>query len=114
MILSRVLGKDGADARTSGRIYVVVVQSVLMYGSDAWATTPHIGRVLVGLHHRVDRRLTGRKPQRGKDGRWVYPPPEESMEEVGLQEVYTYVSIRQNKVAHFIANIPIMEPCLAT
>ena len=53
-LLSRVLGREGADARTLGRIYVVVVQVVLMYGSEMWVMTPHIGRVLGRFHHRVD------------------------------------------------------------
>ena len=43
--LSRVLVREGADARTSGIIYVVVVQAVLLYGSETWVMTPHIGRV---------------------------------------------------------------------
>ena len=46
--------------------------------------TPHIGRVLGGFHHRVDRRLTGRKPWREGYGRGGYPPMEEAMEEAGL------------------------------
>ena len=30
--LSRVLGKEGTDARTVGRIYMAVVQVVILYG----------------------------------------------------------------------------------
>ena len=40
---------------------------------------------------------------------WVYLPLAEEMEEAVLQEVYTYVSHLQNKVAQFIATSPIME-----
>ena len=53
---------------------------------------PHIGRVLGGFHHRVDRRLTGRQTWQGRDGVWTYPPLEDAMAEAGLQEVETYVS----------------------
>ena len=35
------------------------------------------------------------------------------MSEVGLQEVETYVSRRQNTVAQYIATWPMMELCLA-
>ena len=55
--MSSVLSREGADARTSGRIYVAVVNVVLLYGLETWVTTPHIGRVLVGLHHRVASRV---------------------------------------------------------
>ena len=79
----------GLDARTSGQIYLVVVQLVMLYGSYMWVVTPHIGRVLVGFQHRVARKLMGRQPWRGRDGVWVYPPLEDAMAEAGLQDVET-------------------------
>ena len=66
-----MLSREGADDRTSGQIYLTVAQSVMLYKSDTWVTTPHIGRVLGGFHHRVARRMTGRQPWRGRDGVWV-------------------------------------------
>ena len=58
--LTRVLIREGADAWTSCQIYLTVVQLVLLYGSETWVMKPHIGRVLVRFHHRVERRMTGR------------------------------------------------------
>ena len=69
--ITRVLSREGADARTSGQIYLTVTQSVMLYKSDTWVKTPHIGRVLGGFHHRVARRMTGRQPWRGRDVVWV-------------------------------------------
>ena len=69
-------------------------------------------RVLGGFQHRESRRLTGRKPQKGRDGGWVYPPLEDAKAEAGLQEVETYISRRQNTVAQYIATRPIMDLCL--
>ena len=40
---------------------------------------------------------------------WVYTTLTEAMEEMGLQEVETYVSRSQNTVAQFIATSPIVE-----
>ena len=108
----RVLSREGADAWTLGRIYVAVVQVVMIYGSEKWVTTPHIGRVLGGFHHRVDHRLTGRQTQRGRDGGWVYTPMEDAMEEAGLLEVENYVSRHQNTVTQFIATRTILDLCL--
>ena len=65
--------QGGADARTSGQIYLAVVQSVLLYRSKTWVMTPQIGRVLGVFHHWVVRRLTGRQPWQGRDRVWVYP-----------------------------------------
>ena len=63
--LTRVLGREGEDARTSGIFYVEVVQVVLLYGLKTWLMSPRIGRTLGGFHHRVSRRMTRRKPRRG-------------------------------------------------
>ena len=57
--LSWVLSREEVDSRTLGHIYLVVVQSVLLYGSKKWVLTPRIQRVLGGFHHRVARMLTG-------------------------------------------------------
>ena len=111
--LTRVSSREGADARTSGQIYLAVVHLVMLYRSDTWVMTPHIGRVWGISHHRVSHRLTGRQTWKGRDGLWVYLPLEDAMAEAGLQEVETYVSCLQNIVAQFISTRPIMDLCLA-
>ena len=91
--LTRVLSREGADARTLCQIYLAVVKLVIIYRSETWVMTPCIGRVLGGFHCRVALRLTGRKPRRGRDGVWFYPPLEDTMAGAGLQDVETYVSL---------------------
>ena len=39
-LLSRVLVREGVDARTPGRIYMVVVQAVMLYGLETWVYSP--------------------------------------------------------------------------
>ena len=95
-------------------LYVAIVQAVLLYGSKTWGVPPYIGRTLCGFRHRVACRLTVWKPQRGLDGRWVYPLLVEVIAESGLQEVETYISCCQNTVALYIATKPIMTLCLVT
>ena len=112
MWLTWVLIRKGADARTPGQIYLVVVQAVLLYGSDTWVLTPHMQRVLGGFHHRVARRMTRQQPQKVRDGGLVYLPMEDETSEAGLQEVETYVSHHQDTVSQYIATRPIMDLCL--
>ena len=73
----------------------MVMQSVLLYGSEKWVMYPRIGKTLVGFHHWMARRLTGQKPKRRLDGTWDYPHPPlaEAMAEAGIQEVETYLSV---------------------
>ena len=44
---------------------------------------------------------------------WTYPPVEDVMAEMGIQEVETYVSRNQKIVTQFIVTRPIMDLCLA-
>ena len=57
--LNRLLIREGADDRTSGQIYLAVVQSVLLYNSDTWVLTRRMQRVIGGFHHRVAHRMSG-------------------------------------------------------
>ena len=108
-----MLIREVEDTQTLIQIYLAVLQSVLLYGSETWFLTPCMQRVLGGFHHKVARRLTGRQLRKGRDGGCVYPPLEDDMEGSGLQEVDTYVSFCQNTVAQYIATRPIMDLCLA-
>ena len=84
-----MLRRKVTDARTLGVIYIAVVQAVMLYGSEMWVMKPRIGRVWGRFHHRVDRRLTGRQPCRGRYGGWLYPPLLDAIAEAVLQEVET-------------------------
>ena len=82
--LTRILSTEGADARTSGQIYLALVQFFMLYRSDTWVLTPRMKRVPDGFHHRVARRLAGRQPWRGRDGGLFYPLMEYAMAEAVL------------------------------
>ena len=60
--LTGMLGREGVDARTSGQIYLAVLQLVMLYRSATWVVIPLIGRILGEFLQRVARRLTGRQP----------------------------------------------------
>ena len=47
--LSRILVKKGADACMPGTFYKAVVQVVLLFGSETWVLTPHMGQNLGGF-----------------------------------------------------------------
>ena len=70
MVLIRV----SVDAWTLGRIYVTVVQVVLLYDSETRVTTPIIGRLLGGFHQGVTNSMTGQQLRIGRGGGWMYYP----------------------------------------
>ena len=74
-----MLGREGADDRTLGRIYMAVVQSVFLYGLETLVITPRIGRDLGGFQHTLSLRLMISQLWRKFYGRWIYPPLVEEM-----------------------------------
>ena len=60
---------------------------------------------------RVARRLTGRIPRRGRDGKWVYLSLAGVTKEVGVVRARTSVLRRKNTVVQFIATRPILGLC---
>jgi hypothetical protein len=113
--ISRVLTREGADTRVSGMFYKAVVQSVLLYGCETWTVTAQVLKVLEGFHHRVARRLSGKRPYYlpGED-RWVYPPIAEALAGASLYPIARYVSVRQNTLAEQVATRPILALCKET
>jgi hypothetical protein len=110
--VSRVLTREGADSRVCGMFYKAVVQSILLYGCETWNITSQVLSVLEGFHHRVARRLSGKRPfYLPREDQWVYPPIEEALEAASLYPIKHYISVRQNTLAENVATRPILDLC---
>ena len=110
--VSRVLAREGADAKIAGMFYKAVVQSVLLYGSESWVVTPAVLKVLNSFHHRMARRLSGKQPRYlPRENRWEYPPIEEALEVAGLYTMDHYIEVRRNTLVRNISTRPILELC---
>ena len=109
--LARVLGREGADPKVSRNFYTAVTQQVLLFGAEMWVLTRKMESALDAFQVRVARKLTGRKPRRGRDRRWFYLSLAGAMRETGIVRIWTSILWRQNTVAQFIATRPIMGLC---
>ena len=107
--MSRILGREGADAKISGTFYVAVVKQVLLTGSETWVVTPRILKALEGFHHRAARRISRKMPRRRPDGSWHYPPLAGALRDAGLAPISEYVARRQGTIAQYIALRPIFD-----
>ena len=67
--LTQILCRKWAGKRISGTFLKAVVQQVLLFGAGAWVLTPRIERALYSFMHGAARRITGRQPRRGWDGK---------------------------------------------
>ena len=71
--MQRILSREGANKRASGNFFKAVVQQVLLFGAETWVVSPRMERAPSFFIHGAARRITGRQPQRGWDGKWFYP-----------------------------------------
>ena len=70
-----------------------------------------MGRALESFQHRFTRRITGIHPKRRGDGGWEYPSLDIEMEEVGFEDMASYVLKRHNMVTQYITTRPILNLC---
>ena len=107
-------GREGVDLKVSGSFYTSVTQQVLLFGAKTWVLTKKMESALDAFQGRVARRLTGRQPQRGRDGGWFYPSLAGALKEAGVARIRTSILRRLNTVAQFIATRPILGLCEVT
>ena len=91
-----------------------MVKQVLLFGAETWVVTPRIERAFASFMHGAARRITGRQPRRGWDGKWFYPSLEGAMKEAGFKDIRTLINNRQNTVAQYIATRPLLDLCEGT
>ena len=73
--LARILGREGADLKVTHSFYTAVTQQVLLFGAESCVLAKRMESDLEAFQGRVAHRLAGQMPRRGRDGKWVYPPP---------------------------------------
>ena len=108
---SAILNSGGMNKRVAGYFYKVVVQTVLLYGSESWVISKRQLRVLESFHRRVARYLCRRHTRRREDGTWEYPSSKEVLEEAGLQSIQEYIHRRRDTIFRYIRNRPIYITC---
>jgi hypothetical protein len=111
--VSRVLTRDGATAKTKGKFYLAVVQSVLLYGSETWVLSEKMRRMLEGFHNRCARQMTRQfiHPDLENEGEWIHPPTATTLEAAGLLPLMTYVKKPKAAILVFAETRAIYRKC---
>ena len=108
------MGQEGTYTWTLGNFYVAVVQVILLFGLETWVVTPNIKRISGRFYHSLARPILEKMPLQRMEGMWEYPTLGGATRAAGIEGIKTYISRRQNTVAQYIANLPIMDICLDT
>ena len=98
--LSRVLKGEGASVRYQSQIYLIVISTVLLYGSETWVVTYQMRRVLEAFHHGCARHITQKyihwvSDGEGGDEFWVYPSTAMVLKEACLKPIMDYITERR-------------------
>ena len=110
--ISRVCRSENVPPKTAASFYTAVIQSVLLFGSEAWCLSETTLKELRGFHITAAYRMAKvHKPRKDEDGVWTYPSSKDVLEEVGLLTIDEYIERRRNKVADYAATRPVLALC---
>jgi ribonucleotide reductase beta subunit family protein with ferritin-like domain len=91
--------------------YKVIVQCVLLYGSESWELTKYMIGKLNSFHHMYARFITGRHIQQvGEE--WIYPNTEETLKQANLLTIQEYLNKRRKTVQNYVLTTNIFQECL--
>jgi hypothetical protein len=109
--LGKLLAREDANPIAMGIFYKVIVQSVLLYGSESWVITKSKMVQLRSFHRRCARHITRTHIRQEEDGTWIHPSSEGVLEEAGLCTIEEYIQKRRDTVEAFAQFRPLYEAC---
>ena len=107
--ISNLITREGVDSVVGGRIYIVAVLAVLLYGSESWVWTWSMLNTIHGYHHRACQRLADKKPIRQQNDTYWYCPTDEAMKIYKLSPTQVYIVKRRQMVLAYIVKRPIYK-----
>jgi hypothetical protein len=113
--ISKVLKREGA----SKKFYLVIVSTVLLYGSDTWVVTRRMEELLTSFHSRCLRHITKRfiRCTDSEHDIWVTPSMTGVLEEaalLNLRPAMCYVLARRTGMLGYATTRLIYQRCRAT
>jgi hypothetical protein len=118
--VSKVLRREGASMKSFARFYLVIVSTVLLYGSATWVVTRRMEELLKGFHNRCLRHITRRQIRCTDEERNVWVTPSMTLVlacalQLNLHPVMYYVRQRRaGLLSRYVIRRPIYQQCLAS
>ncbi len=110
--VGQVLRKENVAPHVAAKFYKIVVQSVLLYGSETWNLTQTVLAWLEGFHICAPNGMARKKkPCKGLFGNLINPSTKDVLEECGLHPVKDYIDTRRSIIVMYVVNRPILREC---
>jgi hypothetical protein len=88
-------------------------QSILLFGSETWNSSPVSLKVLKGFHIRAAWHMVGKRLMKLHDGTWMYPNSVDVLNGIGLKTIAHYIAVHWQHRANYIVNKPIFLTCVS-
>jgi hypothetical protein len=102
--------KTNSNPKIMSIFYKVIIQSVLLYGSESWVLNNLAKEKLQSFHHRCARYITGRHIRKEEEI-WIYPDNKTTLELADLLPIEEYIKKRKETILIFARDIPIFQQC---
>ena len=112
-MISRVLVRDGADARISGMFYKAAVLTILLYGSETWVWTLRMYKAAQSFHNSAARRIS-RLVARRQNGVWVWPPLADALKACHMHPLSVYIHRRREQIQPYLDTRATFNLCTST
>ena len=103
--------RSDSNIRIMSIFYKVIIQTVLLYGSESWVINDNSKSKLRSFHNRCARFLTGRYITQ-KDEQWVYPETKRTLELAHLLPIEDYIIKRKTKIEEYARETAIYDECI--
>ena len=102
---------ENTSARVCGMFYKAIVQSVLLFGSEAWVLLPATLQRLEGFHAKTARRMAGMLPKK-VIVLWKFPKTKTVLAAAGLHTIEpSYMQVRRAHIMRWVIDWPILKLC---
>ena len=103
--------KTDSNIRIMSIFYKVIIQTILLYGSESWVINEQVRNKLRTFHNRCARFITGRFITKSDDGTWVFPETTKTLELAYLLSIDDYIIQRRGTVLEYAIETEIFRRC---
>ena len=100
--------RSGSNIKIMSIFYKVIVQSVLLYGSESWVLNEKAKNKLKSFHNRCARFITGRHIRK-IDETWICPDTKTTLELADLLTTNEYIEQRKETIREFAIGTDIFQ-----
>ena len=103
--------KTNSNPKVLAVFYKVIIQSILLYGSESWVISNIMIQRLNAFHRRCARFITGRHIRMLDDETWIYPSTTKTLELADLLSIEDYIETRKLTVGGYVEGTDIFKEC---